>query len=497
MGSFSLTPILVSCVVAAVLPLALLAGGWLQIRRDFLFMAVYLQGLLYVHLGPYLYARSHPAVPLDAYRTLAISSVPLFDAALLLGYVAVLGLRRARVPFAPPRRLDLWARRFALLVFALAAFAATFWCIAWSAGLMYRRIGVNILVTQQLALPSSSFVVYRLYIEGLRYMVALVVLGLVLGGRRIGVPAALASAAVLLSAYVYLVINSRIDLALDLLIALGVWSFFRRGRGGKGFWVRFAGACAIAAVLLVYSISTTERIRVGFARSWEVDWRAFVPGMSLEKRAARVGRAPAAVVEAPAAGAEEAAVSAAISRPLLLAAPVEMPMSLRLNGLDLMARLAPALEARGYAWGRAWKVPAALVFLPVIDPDKARAYKLRWDLASKNYLMRTYAGMSDLDYVSCMLTDAYGNFGNLGILAVGIFLGVACALAVRILGEPSRAALVLVALFALCHVFQFEQEFISALLFWVKKLPLLVGVLVVSPFRVLAPAELPAGISGR
>jgi hypothetical protein len=474
-----LTLILLSGLVAAVLPVALLAGGWLQLRRDFLFLAIYLQGLLYVHFGPYLYARAHPPVPLEAYRTFSISALPLFDASLLLGYIAVLGMRKARSPFAPPRGLEPSYRRFALLVFAFAAFALMFWSIAWSTSLIYRRIGVNILVSQQLKLPALSFAVYRLYIEGLRYMVALVVLGLVLGGRRLGLATRLAAAAVLLSAYVYLVVNSRIDLALDLLIVLGVWSFF--WQGGKGFWVRFAGGCAIAMVLLVYSMSTTERIRVAFANSWELDWRAFVPGMSLEKRVVQIGQRRPAISSTPA--------SAAASRPLLFAAPTEMSMSLRLNGLDLMARLRPAFQARGYAWGRAWEVPAALVILPVIDPARARVYKLRWDLAAKNYLMRTYAGMSDFDYVSCMLTDAYGNFGGTGFLAVGLFLGVACALAVRALGASTRAALVLVALFAVCHVFQFEQEFISALLFWAKKLPLLAGVLVISPFRVRAAAR--------
>ncbi len=134
--------------------------------------------------------------------------------------------------------------------------------------------------------------------------------------------------------------------------------------------------------------------------------------------------------------------------------------------------------------------------LPVINPQKARAYKLRWDLAAKNYLMRTYTKMGDLDYVSCMLTDAYGNFGNAGFLAVGLFLGVSCALVVRALGAGSGAALVLVALFLVCHLLQFEQEFISALLFWVKKLPFLIGVLLVAPLRVRGEAGRPAGVPG-
>jgi hypothetical protein len=489
-----LTALLLSSVAAAGLPLVLLAGGWLQLRRDLLLFAIYLQGLLYVHVGPYLYARARAPLPLDAYRSFALAALPLFDAALLIAYVLVLGVRRARVRFAPPEKLELSERRFKLLVFALLAFALTFWSVAWSAGLMYRRIGVNILVTQQLNLPFASFFVFRLYIESLRYVIAVVVLGLVLGGRRLGWPGSAAALALLLSGYVYLVINSRIDLALNLLVGLAVWSFFWRGRGR--FWPRFAGACAVAAVLLLYSISTTERVRVGFARSWTVEWRAFVPGMSLGKRVTAPGRAASAAPGFAEAEAEAAATAVVASKPLLLAAPVEMPMSLRLNGLDLMARMRPELEAYGYAWGRAWKVPAALVFLPVVNPRKARAYKLGYDLAAKNYLMREYTDMEDLDYVSCMLTDAYGNFGHAGILAVGLFLGAACALAVRIMAAAPRAALVLVALFTVCHIFQFEQEFISALLFWVKKLPLLLGVLVIAPLWIRRAAGRPARASG-
>ena len=483
-----MTTLLLSCVAAAGLPVALLAGRWLQLRRDFLLLAVYLQGWLYVHVGPSLYARTHASVPLDAYRSFALAALPLFDAALLAAYVLAFGLRRARVPFAPPERLELSGRRFKLLVFALLAFSLTFWCVAWSYGLMYRRIGVNSLVVGQLKLPFASFVVYRLYIEGLRYVIAVVVLGLVLSGRRPGWLSSAAAVLVLLSAYVYLVINSRIDLALNLLIGLAIWCFFWRGRGR--FWPRLAGGCVVAALLLLYSISTTERIRVGMARSWTVDWRAFVPGMSLEERAI-------APVMVPKTGpVEKAAEDAAVSRLILLAAPKEMSMSLRLNGLDLMARMRPALAARGYAWGRAWEVPAALVFLPVINPRKARAYKMRWDLAAKSYLMREYTDIEGLDYVSCMLTDAYGNFGPAGILAVGLFLGAACGLAVRVMAAAPRAALVLVALFAVCHIFQFEQEFISALLFWVKKLPLLFGVLLIAPLWIRREAARPAGTPG-
>ncbi|HSP95265.1 MAG TPA: hypothetical protein VLU06_11980, partial [Thermoanaerobaculia bacterium] len=95
-----MTALLLACIAAAGLPIGLLAGGWLQVRRDFLLLGIYLQGLLYVHAGPYLYARTHTPLPLDAYRKFAMSALPLFDAAFLLAYILVLGVGRVRVRFA-------------------------------------------------------------------------------------------------------------------------------------------------------------------------------------------------------------------------------------------------------------------------------------------------------------------------------------------------------------------------------------------------------------
>jgi hypothetical protein len=162
-----------------------------------------------------------------------------------------------------------------------------------------------------------------------------------------------------------------------------------------------------------------------------------------------------------------------------------MPLSARLDGLDLMARMKPALQSLGYAWGRAWEVPVALMYLPLVDPPKAREYKLSLNMAAKNHLMRRYTSITAADYVSCMLTDAYGNFGYLGFAFVGIFLGTVTGWAMRLMARPPAAGWVLVALFALTHVVLFDQEFVSALLLWPKKLPFFVALLVASPFRLV------------
>jgi hypothetical protein len=53
--------------------------------------------------------------------------------------------------------------------------------------------------------------------------------------------------------------------------------------------------------------------------------------------------------------------------------------------------------------------------------------------------------------------------------------------------RPRAGGWVLVGLFALSHLIIFEQEFVSALLLWTKKLPFLIALLVAAPFRVVEP----------
>lgn len=485
--------LLAACIVALALPLAALAMRRLGFRRDLLFLALYLQSVLYVQIGPYAYLRRNPGAAglLPDYETLGVASLVLFSIGFLVVYIISRGEGRNHVQ-SPGSPLEVRGRRVGILSLALLSLAASFWAIAWSHDLVFRRIG-NTIVAKQLTLSFPEFFVYRLYIESIWFMVAIFVVVLLIGRARLSWIGWSLVALNLFSAYAYLVINTRIGLALALTMTLGLWALV--WRGVRGYGPRLALGTAAAAMLLLYSTSTTERIRVGFAHTGAVSWRAFLPGLSLEERRA----AGPGVVIAEAVGPEGSSASgkvrggplgsrqvqAVVSQTLLYRAAAETPLALRLNGLDLMARMKPALESQGFAWGLAWKVPIELVYLPLLDPAKARDLKLSLDMAAKNYLMREYTDIGAADYFSCMLTDAYGNFGYPGIALVGVALGAACGFSVRVMRRPTNVILPVIALFAVSHLFQFEQEFVTALVLWVKKVPILFLVLILNPFRVV------------
>ena len=85
------------------------------------------------------------------------------------------------------------------------------------------------------------------------------------------------------------------------------------------------------------------------------------------------------------------------------------------------------------------------------------------------------------DTYSCMLSDAYGNFGNASFLAVGLTLALLMGLATRALHLSRSPARILVAVFVVSRVLPFEQEFASLLFGWWKLVPVVVLVLCVGP----------------
>ena len=484
---------------AAALPLAALAAGWLRVRRDYFMLLLYFQALLYVFIGPILRLRRAVQAPVPEYEEVATSAL-LF--CILVFFVVYLLLTRTRALRAPSISRVIEARRpwMELVLFGLFAYSIVFWVIAIRSNLVYRRVG-NPMVVLQLRLPFIQFALYRTYIEGLLFIVTVVLVALVACRREISLPGRAAGFLVLVSAYVYFVINSRLGLAVALAVGLGVWTTFWRGR--RGFWPRFLVGGAVVGALLLYSHATTQRIRLGFGKTGAVTWRAFVPGIPVAPAA--VAEVPGAVTPTPVAVAggiepsptepppsEEVATNApdAVYKAFFFYTAEEMPLAVRLDGIDLIVRMKPNLERDGYAWGKAWEVPFALMYLPLTDPAKAREIKLSLNLAAKTYLMRNYTDIRSADYVSSILTDAYGNFGKLGFALVGLFLAGVCGFVAWTIVRLPGAGWVILGLFAISHVAYFEQEFVQALLLWGKKLPLLLAFLVANPFRIrTGPAE--------
>jgi len=148
----------------------------------------------------------------------------------------------------------------------------------------------------------------------------------------------------------------------------------------------------------------------------------------------------------------------------------------RTDCLDLIKQMHPSLMAKGYEWGEAWKVPITVMVGQLVMPQEVRVYKRTGITTAKAYLIEEHTGLGTVDYYSCPLTDAYGNFSFLGFIGTGILLGcllygVPLLIHRRIKG--ATAGSILIGMVWAWHLLKFEQALVVQLVAWVRYLPIL------------------------
>ena len=419
-----------------------LATGFLRIERDPFFLAVAAQAFVYLHLAPSLAATQLPAETQSIYTTVEWLALLMLE----LPSVAVYGLLlRARSgPQRPSAGWSLSPTRSLLFALGACALAVGYLYVSLANGLLYRRIGLEI-AAMQMNLGLVAFSVYRYFIELGPFLV-----GTAIVARRLAPAGNGPSDAVLRFALgivtatylLYALVNSRLAGVLLVVLVFGLFLTTRR-EGGVSF-TSLAVGLTLATFASLYAIRVVSTVRDAFAAGRPVLDPAYLwPFQS-------IGQNDDSVIW-------------------------------RLNGIDLIAQVAPSIAHEGPALGAAWLPPLLVSLDPLLRTDATTSLKLAGLTTAKTFLMARYAGSVVTDTYSCMLSDAYGNFGNASFLAVGLTLALLMGLATRALHLSRSPARILVAVFVVSRVLPFEQEFASLLFGWWKLVPVVVLVLCVGP----------------
>ncbi|MEM9351984.1 MAG: hypothetical protein AAGA92_03145 [Planctomycetota bacterium] len=156
----------------------------------------------------------------------------------------------------------------------------------------------------------------------------------------------------------------------------------------------------------------------------------------------------------------------------------------RLDGIDLIARMGPAIAADGASWGRSW-YPSVLATVGYLwDAEGAKAIKASLATTPKYYLMYEYAGINQPDYQSCILTDAYGNFRSAGFAIAAIVLATSTAIVSVLLVSPGGRLGFVVAVAGLQVASSFESALLSHMVFdWLRHVPSMVVLYLICPLR--------------
>lgn len=403
---------------------------------------MYAQALTYLFVAPSLVAADLPTSTQARYAFFLWWALPLFCVPFLVCYRWALSRYERR--WSGLRRFGV--RPAASVLFASGSCVLAFgWLwVALSRNLLYRRLGAEGIAGAQLDLSLIEFGLYRAFMEFAPFLAiyALVVL-------RVGQPVAwvrqLWRFCLLVTGALYglnVLINSRLSGVLFLAALVGVYLItapdVRRIRPERAI----LAVMTVLAALYVVRVSENIRERISNGGS-AFDVSNLNPGGT-------VG------------GGEEG-------------------YQLRLNGIDLVALIADNVEAQGPALGRAWAVPLLLQLDPLFRTELTEQMKRAALTTAKSFLLLQYAGIAEPDYYSCMISDAYGNIGLPGFLAVALLLALACAFATAGLRAGTRPAVLLLASFVLSRILPFEQEFSNILFGWIKLTPLLIVVLLVNP----------------
>jgi hypothetical protein len=439
-------------VLSVAFPVALLLTGLLKPRRDAVWLVVVAQSLVYLFLAPNVATRELPSGLVARYAWLQWWLVVLFVVPGTLAYLVL--VRRIQPPADAPRRFELRPTGTIVLAGSSLGLAVGYLVVAFSRGLLYRRLGWEGLASAQLDLSLLEFAFYRTFLEAAPFLLAMLLFAL--RATPVGRPlrsALVGAFGLTLAAYgMHVLVNSRVGILLLVALLVSITVMTASARAAR----RPEIAVLLGAVVLVayYGLRVVENVRVAITRGGSP---FSVENLVLSGRTAG--------------GGEEA-------------------YYWRLNGIDLMALSADVLEEDGPAYGGLWVVPALLALDPLVRTSTTEQLKRAALTNAKSFMLLRFAGISLPDYYSCIVTDSYGNFGRAGFLLVALVLAGLAALVARGILASHSPTMALLACFVAARMLPFEQEFATLLFSWPKLLPVLGLVLLARPLR---PASVPAG----
>jgi hypothetical protein len=447
LGRFSLYVVL----EAAMVVLALLPGataiflGRLNVTRHVPFWILYAAVLTYIYLAPAAYV-ARGMVDRNALAPIYLALQVLILVFFLVPLFALYIRWTARGGESGPARWSISQR--ALFVFVPVCLGLPAWYVALLVkhGLLFRRVGFTSIANNLVGLPRVDFLVIR----GFEALAVPLLCLLVLAVRDAkGWPRLLLGLSLLSLGSVTLLdaaLNSRYQWILALALPLAVAVNLRPAvvRPWR-YWV----ATVLVLISALYGARLVENIRSTYTPS----------GVS---------------------------VSASTLSPTTTPSYSE-PLSFRLNGLDLMARMTPAAVKQGYSWGKSWWPYMVVEVTQVVAPQIANKYKLGLATEPKWYLMRDYHVASLPDYPSSAFTDLYGNLGPFGFPIAAVVYALLLVLLTRWMRRGP--VMLVIALFLLADVVYFEGSFVGLAFRWILYSPAVILLLLINPLRRGAPLE--------
>jgi oligosaccharide repeat unit polymerase len=163
----------------------------------------------------------------------------------------------------------------------------------------------------------------------------------------------------------------------------------------------------------------------------------------------------------------------------------ENPISNRLNGLKIIIELNEEVSERGMMYGEAWRNSIMIYYYMIFDENKYNLMKINMETTPKVLIYQYYKGEHIKDSPSSIVSDVYPNFGIIGLVILGGFIGMLLYLIKSGLNNTTNLFKFLLSLYLIPLLFQFEKEFISLIFMVFKYSFVLFLVYIYRPFSIL------------
>jgi len=437
--------LLIIIYILIIFLIAFLGRGKLKVKRDFFFIFFVFQGITYLFIIPSITNLYIQEKHLDYMKYQILILFFFFIPMILIYRLLVL-----KVKYRSVKENIIWRKKGLVFSLFLLFFEILFVLKTIDLGLIFKRIG-----TYGLAARQASLNLVDLFITRSHDLAILPILGYLIyiqvrykSGKNISrrtkrillIPLIICGAVYL----VYVMINSRGMLIISSVFIYGVWVVFSDVKS-----IKIIRRSLGISLLVIFGVILVSNIRY-YIGSGDSFMKIFNPLYSFRR---------------------------------LDPSENKKQWLHRLDGIALIYKFDEGgLTSSGYELGAAWKTSAIVTVTQFVAPDISRKYKILARTTPKSYLIEKYTDLDPGDFPSCMLTDAYGNFGVLGFFFAAIFSSCCFAVLSRLLLKGKSQG-VLIAMFFGAHLMIFERSFFYYILGWIKLLPILFILLVVNPIN--------------
>ena len=412
---------------------ALYIGGYIKLKRDFLFLVFIGQSLIYNHIMPtkYVYENLSLTIQIQTYITLQYFVLIFYEIPLILIYFFRIRNKKINtsISFMVSQKNSFLYNSF--ILFCLI-FSFGFLYISITNFVFFTRIGHRALFELTQNLSTIEFLIYRIYKElGLFISVLLLILKISSGHRNFFNLLNISFVSNVLIYGAFVLVNNRLQSIIFILILSFTYIIFTNIK------IKFK-VLGFVLIAVFYSITVVTNFRDSFSEN------NGKPKFSQ------------------------------VINPFYESNEYNDPLSNRLNGLYYIASAFDKIDTKGYA-----------LFKPINHSFKmllGSFYSSEYYLNAKSNLLTNsrsitgvhFFGFASVDTYQTHLSELFLSFGIIGFFLGSIIMANLFVYVTTNIFEPKSIFKLLLAILMTYYILQFEKDFISILLGWVKLIPLLI-----------------------